>query len=239
MSGTGRVLIVKNVTREGPGLLALLLDHHGIGYDIVDLDKGETFPDPTNYAALVVLGGPDSANDQTPKMTAELPAVRKAVDAGMPYLGICLGLQVLVRAMGGKVVKNRVAEIGFIDPDGQPFEVELTSDGQGDALFAGLSAALRVFHLHGETVELARGMTLLGTGRHCRNQVVRVGPRAYGLQCHFEFTAELLRACAREDPDLQPIGAETLLGQFDAFQAEYTRIGNQLLTNFLKLAGLI
>jgi GMP synthase (glutamine-hydrolysing) len=239
MASTGHVLIVKNVTREGPGLLALLLDHHGIGYDVVDLDKGEAFPDPTSYAALVVLGGPDSANDQTAKMTAELPAVRKAVEAGMPYLGICLGLQVLVKAMGGKVVKNAVPEIGFFDPDGAPFEVELTADGQRDPLFAELAAALRVFHLHGETVELASGMTLLGIGRHCRNQVVRVGPNAYGLQCHFEFTDELIRACAMEDPDLQPIGAEKLLGQFRGFQAEYTRIGNQLLTNFLTLAGLI
>jgi GMP synthase-like glutamine amidotransferase len=172
-------------------------------------------------------------------MTEELPAVKKAVDAGMPYLGICLGLQVLVRAMGGKVVKNRVSEIGFFDPSGQPFEVELTLYGQRDALFAGLSDNLRVFHLHGETVELASDMTLLGTGRHCHNQVVRVGPRAYGLQCHFEFTAELLRTCAMEDPDLQPIGAQALLGQFEDFQGEYTSIGNHLLTNFLKLAGLI
>ena len=163
---------MKNVNREGPGLLALLLDHHGIGYDVVDLDKDEVFPDPTKYAAMVVLGGPDSANDQTPKMTAELPAVKKAVDAGMPYLGICLGLQVLVRAMGGKVVKNHVPEIGFFDPDGQPYRVELTVDGQQDPLFAELDAALRVFHLHGETVELATGMTLLAPlpepSRACR-----------------------------------------------------------------------
>src|SRR3954468_16146854 len=104
MADTGRVLIVKNVTREGPGLLTGLLDHHEIGYDVVDLNRGDALPDPTSYAALVVLGGPDSANDQTAKMATELPAVKKAVEAGMPYLGICLGLQVLVRAMGGKVV---------------------------------------------------------------------------------------------------------------------------------------
>src|SRR5437868_3410493 len=110
MAGTGRVLIVKNVTREGPGLLAVLLNRHEIGYDVVDLNMVDAFPDPTSYDALVVLGGPDSANDQTAKMTAELPAVKKAVEAGMPYLGICLGLQVLVRAMGGKVVKNAVPE---------------------------------------------------------------------------------------------------------------------------------
>jgi len=239
MANARRVLIVKNVTREGPGLLGLLLDQHNIDYTVVDLDKREEFPDPTLFSALIVLGGPDSANDPTPKMTEELVAVRKAIDAGMPYLGICLGLQVLVKAAGGKVVKYPVKEIGFYGPDGDPFAVELTADGQIDPLFAGLAETLRVFHLHGETVELADGMTLLGTGRHCRNQVVRVGPKAYGLQCHFEFTPELLRTCALEDSDHQPIGAETLLQQFGEFEAEYTKIGNQLLTNFLTVAGLI
>lgn len=95
------LLIVKNITREAPGLLARVLDEHNISYDVVDLDKGEPFPSPLTYKALVVLGGPDSANDATDKMQQELDQVRAAFTAGLPYLGICLGLQVGVKAAGG------------------------------------------------------------------------------------------------------------------------------------------
>jgi GMP synthase (glutamine-hydrolysing) len=236
---TSRVLIVKNVTREGPGIPSSLLDQHEVGYDVVDLDKKEAFPDPTAYSALIVLGGPDSANDQTPKTQRELTRVGQALDAGIPYLGICLGLQVLVKAAGGKVVKSPVKEVGFFGPDESPFKVELTADGRRDPLFAELPDALRVFHLHGETVELTDTMTLLGTGQFCRNQAVRVGANAYGLQCHFEFTPELLRTCAEQDSDLKPIGAAALLEQFGAFEDSYSKTGRQLFTNFLSLAGII
>ena len=67
-----KVLIIKNKTTEGPGLLKGILDSHGIGYDIADLGRGEQFPDPGGYDALFVFGGPDSANDNTPKMKDEL-----------------------------------------------------------------------------------------------------------------------------------------------------------------------
>ena len=74
-----KFLIVKNITREGPGLLEELLDSYNFGYDIVDLDKGESFPDPSDYSAVIVMGGPDSANDTTPKMREELKRIKEAI----------------------------------------------------------------------------------------------------------------------------------------------------------------
>jgi len=121
-----KVLLVKNITREGPGLLENLLKEHHIESDVVDLDKGDQFPSPLEYDALFVFGGPDSANDETTKIKKERKIIQEALTANIPYLGICLGLQLLVKVSGGKVVKNHVKEIGFRDPNNDRFSVTLT-----------------------------------------------------------------------------------------------------------------
>lgn len=231
------ILIVKNMTREDQGLLEELLKDRGIGYTVVDLDQGQKFPPVENYGAVVVLGGPDSANDESEKMKSELVRISEVLAAKIPYLGICLGLQALVKASGGKVVKSPVKEVGFIGPDGSNFKVELTEDGKQDPLFEGLDHTFNVFQLHGETVELTDSMALLATGKFCRNQVVRVGSNAYGIQCHFELTPEMFEIWINEDSDLLELGKEQLRAGFVAIHEEYIRVGRQLLTNFLRIAG--
>jgi GMP synthase-like glutamine amidotransferase len=231
------ILIVKNMTREDQGLLEELLKDRGIGYTIVDLDQGQKFPPVEKYGAVFVLGGIDSANDETEKMRNELVRIGEVLAAKIPYFGICLGLQVLVKASGGKVVKSPVKEIGFIGPDGSNFKLELTEDGKQDPLFDGLGHKFNVFQLHGETVELTDSMVLLATGKFCRNQVVRVGTNAYGIQCHCELTPEMFEIWINEDTDLLELGKERLRADFAAIQEEYIRVGRRLLTNFLRIAG--
>lgn len=242
--GSNKVLIVQNITREGPGLLGRLLHEVAVDYDIVNLDKGDLFPDPTHYAALVLLGGPDSANDKTAKMQAELKQVKKAFDAGVPYLGICLGLQVGVKVMGGEVVKSPVKEIGLSTPEGVPYSVSLTNLalttlGKKDPLFVGLRNHFRVFQLHGETVELTENMQLLAIGQDCPNQIVKFRRNAYGIQSHFELTREMLAEWLKADPDLNPLGEQKVMAEFDAIEEVYTITGLSLLRNFLHVADLI
>lgn len=231
------ILIVKNMTREDQGLLQELIKDRGIGYTVVDLDQGQEFPPAENYGAVIVLGGPDSANDETEKMRNELVRIGEILAAKIPYLGICLGLQTLVKASGGKVVKSPVKEISFIGPDGSNFKVELTEEGKQDPLFQGLDHTFNVFQLHGETVEFTDSMVLLAVGKFCRNQVVRVGSNAYGIQCHFELTPEMFEIWINEDLELLETGKEQLRAGFAAIQEEYIRVGRQLLTNFLRIAG--
>ena len=230
------MLIAKNITREGPGLLEDLLKEHGIKYTIVDLNEGQIFPPVENYGAVVVLGGPDSANDENDKMNNELARIRETRAVNIPYLGICLGLQTLVKASGGKVVRNSVKEIGFRDPENNRFTVDLTEEGKRDELFAGLDHTLRVFHLHGETVELTKDMMLLATGKFCQNQVVKIGSNAYGTQCHFELTPKMFEIWINEDPDLLALNNEKLRADFESTKEEYTQVGRKLLQNFLKIA---
>jgi GMP synthase-like glutamine amidotransferase len=232
------LLIVQNISREGPGLLEQVLRDENVTFDVVDLDKGQEMPSLDSYKALVVLGGPDSANDDTPKMTTELARIKEGLTAGMPYLGICLGLQILVKAAGGEVVKGEVKEVGFIDPDNNQHTVAVTDQGKTDPLLAGLPEVLDVFQLHGETVALTPEMTVLATDKFCRNQIVRVADKAYGIQSHFELTPEMLAVWAEQDPDLIPIGKDKLLTDFEAISKSYTGIGQTLLRNFLRVAGL-
>lgn len=233
------LLVVQNSTREGPGLLESILHEEQITYDLVDLDQGEVFPLVQPYKGVVVLGGPDSANDETPKMLAERGKVEEVLRRQIPYLGICLGLQVMVKAASGQVMKSPVKEVGFTDQQGEQHVVTLTGEGRQDPLFEGLDEVLPVFHLHGESVGIKDRMKLLATGKDCYNQIVRVGPTAYGIQSHFELTPEMLELWAMKDPDLTPIGKEKLLGQFATIQEAYTQTGNTLFRNFLKIAGLM
>jgi GMP synthase (glutamine-hydrolysing) len=232
------VLIIKNITREGPGLFMAILKERELKFKVIDLSRGERTGSVEEYAAVVVLGGPDSANDDTPKMKYELKLIQEALATGIPYLGICLGLQTMVKAAGGKVVKNPVAETGFRDPEGRYNNVTLTEAGRRDPLFEGIEDIFNVFHLHGETVILTENMELLAEGEYCRNQIVKAAGNAYGIQCHFELTGEMLRTWISEDPDLLKLDGQQLLSDFHSAGSKYSETGLKLFQNFLKIAGI-
>lgn len=233
-----KVLIVKNVAHEDAGLFESMLEEKGIAYDSVDLSADKKFPEPKNYAAVMVFGGPDSANDNTGKMRQELQRIKEVIDAEMPYLGICLGMQTLVKSAGGNVRKNAVREVGFRDINGNYFEIELTEEGKNDPIFNGLDASLKIFHLHGETVDLTPEMSLLATGKTCRNQAVKVGKNAYGLQGHFELTEEKLRLWISKDKDLQVLNKKSLLQDYQNLKLQLENNARKILANFLEIARL-
>lgn len=233
------VLIIKNISREGPGILEEVLKENSISYTLTDMSTGQRLPSVNKISALVVLGGPASANDATAEMIYELDYIRSALNENIPYLGICLGLQILVKSAGGKVVISPVKETGFKNDYGKNFTVELTEDGKKDPLFNGIGHSVKVFHLHSETVELIHNMTLLGTGKDCYRQIVRVGINAYGIQCHFELTSGMFEQWLNEDPDLIKLNKEQLRKDYNEIKSEYTKTGRRLFTNFLNIAGLI
>jgi GMP synthase (glutamine-hydrolysing) len=232
------ILILRNIPRENPGIIENVLVENDLAYRVVDYDAA--FSEPVEkFTGLIVLGGPESANDLSPKMVGELALIRKAVQSGLPCLGICLGLQTLVKALGGNVVKSKIKEVGFRDQDDQFFNVKLTREGRKDKLFDDLPDILPVFQLHGETVQITTGMELLATGDHCRNQIVKFGKWAYGIQSHFELTRSMLESWISADSDLRALDAEQLRSDFMAIEAGYNKTGRKLFTNFLTLSGII
>jgi GMP synthase (glutamine-hydrolysing) len=232
------ILVIRNTPRESPGLIGLLMEEHSLRYQIVDFDDYTTI-DPGEYSAVIVLGGPDSANDLTPKMVNEVATIKNAIRAKIPYLGICLGHQVAAKAMGGKVFKCDTPEVGFRDMNGNMFAVKLTPEGRSDRLLANLPGTLTVFQLHGETVQTTVGMTLLGSGDSCKNQIVKFSETAYGIQFHFELTDELLESWITEDMDLSKLDPDKVWADFNSIKTDYLVTGRQLMNNFLTTAGLL
>lgn len=234
-----KVLLVQNITREGPGIIGNILNSHNVQHDVVDLHKGDLFPDPALYNAVIIFGGPQSANDFSDRMQVELENIKKATDAKIPFLGICLGMQALVKASGGKILPAETAEIGWKDQEDNFFEIELTIAGAKDPLFSHISSPCKIFQLHGETVLPTSQMILLATGKYCENQAIRIGENAYGIQGHFELTPEMFEHWLNEDPDLQEENSEKLRNDYEAVRAEYETTGRQIITNFLTLSKLI
>lgn len=233
------VLILQNVTRESGGLIETMLEERGSAYRTVNLDRGEEIPALDDFGLLIVLGGPDSANDAAPKIQFELKAIKDWIERDRPYLGVCLGLQLMVKAAGGKVLKAKEKELGFHDSLGKPYRVRLTEQGLQDPLFKGMPHEFPVFQLHGETVELTREMVLIGAGEGCVHQVVRFRNNVYGIQCHIEVTRELLEVWTREDDDLKDLKREEIIGAYSTVQQEYERSARIFLSNFFEIADKV
>ena len=232
-----KILIVQNIARESLGLIEQVLDKRGCELDIVDVNE-EDFPSPKNYGAVFVLGGPDSANDKTSKMLKELRKIKEILDAEIPYFGVCLGMQILVKAAGGEVYPNSVKEVGCKDDAGTYYEVYMTDKGNNDLIFEGIKSPFKIFHLHGETVRLSNGMELLGTGKHCKHQVIKIGKNAYGVQGHLEVTESMLNKWLEEDSMFDKYDKNAIMEDYKAAQKEYYTNGTRLINNFLNLVEM-
>jgi GMP synthase-like glutamine amidotransferase len=187
-----RVLAFRHVPFEDLGLIAPVLARRHIDVDYADLyEAGAAMPDIAGYDALIFLGGPMSVNDGLPYLESEMGLIRQAVACRQPVLGICLGAQLIARALGATVRRNSAKEIGWYD-------LRFTEAAWADRLFQGLSTET-VFHWHGETFELPPGAELLASSDLCCHQAFRVGEFVYALQFHLEVTPEIIADWCMQD----------------------------------------
>ena len=180
-----RVLVFQHIPVEHPGIFRDFLAADGIPWDAVELEQGEPIPPLDRYDALWVMGGPMDVWEETehPWLVPEKQAIRDWVGSDKPFLGICLGHQLLADALGGAVGPGRVPEVGILP-------VALTAAGRRDPLFDGLPATNLCLQWHGAEVRTPPpGGAVLATSPDCPVQAIRVGRAAYGLQCHVEVTA--------------------------------------------------
>jgi len=176
-----RILVFQHVRTEHPGSFADVMRARGVTMRQVILDEGEPVPAETDYDALLVLGGPQDVwqEDLFPYLADEKRYIADWVAAQKPYLGICLGAQLLAEACGGEVGPMAMPEIGMKRIPVIP-----------DRIFAGVPELCPCFEWHGAEVKrLPPAGRLLATGEACRVQGFAVGTYAYGLQFHLELTA--------------------------------------------------
>lgn len=179
-----RFLVFQHIDIEHPGIFRDFFAADGIAWDAVELDGGGEIPPFDGYDALWVMGGPMDVweEEEHPWLIPEKRAIRDAVRGGLPFMGVCLGHQLLGEAMGGRVAKAAQPEVGILD-------VELTEAGREDQLLAGMTARFKVLQWHGAEVSVAPpGAVILARSPLCAVQAMRVGANAYGMQYHTELT---------------------------------------------------
>ncbi|MBI2712062.1 MAG: type 1 glutamine amidotransferase [Bdellovibrio sp.] len=185
------VLIIVHSPSEQPALFERIFEGQAVRSLVLRPYLGEAFPSPRELSGVVSLGGPMSAYEESehPWITFECNFLREAFDQNLPILGICLGGQLLAKAMGGHVERAHQPEMGW-------HPLEINTAGKEDPIFGPISELLGseilVYQWHQDTFHLPEGAVLLAKTAGCPRQAYRIGTRAYGLQFHPEVDAELI-----------------------------------------------
>lgn len=183
-----KVLVFQHVPFEPLGTLDPLLKGSGFRIRYVNFGR-EPGSRPTldGYEALIVLGGPMNSDqiDSHPNLITEVEIIKEAVSRDMSVLGICLGAQLLAKALGGAVSRNEVREIGWYD-------VEMTEAGLSDPVLSTFAPRQEVFQWHEDGITLPPGADLLASSPASPVQAFRFGEHAYGFQFHLEANRPLI-----------------------------------------------
>jgi GMP synthase-like glutamine amidotransferase len=185
-----RVTIIQQVAFEGPGALGRWAAGRGASVTVVRPFAGEALPAADAQDLLVLLGGPMGADDEAlhPWLRTEKTLALATLAAGGRVLGLCLGAQLLARALGAPVTANQHREIGW-------YPVTTTAAGRPLALLAEWPPHAVVFHWHGDTFALPAGATPLFASAACPAQgFLACQGRALALQFHPEIDGTLLDA---------------------------------------------
>ncbi len=207
------VAIFRHFPSEGPGYIAEFLDQEALSWHLVRIDAGQAVPrDADAYSGLVFMGGPMSVNDDLPWIAPVLELIRHAVALDIPVLGHCLGGQLIAKALGGKVTRNPVKEIGW-------GEAEVADNDTARAWF-GEVKTFEAFHWHGESFSLPPGAEHILSSAHCINQGFALG-KHLGLQCHVEMTENLIHNwCAAGAAEIASSAASPGVQSAAAIQAQ-------------------
>ena len=233
-----RLLVFQHIECEHPGSLRRFLKKDCVAWDAVNLDQGEAIPDLDNYDALWVMGGPMDVWDieENPWLVAEKAAIRRWVgELKKPFLGLCLGHQLLADAMGGTCGPQRPPEIGVM-------EVKLTQAGQFDRLFEGVDERQHCLQWHSVRVaQEPENTTILASSEHGRVQAMRVGDNAWSMQYHVEVEEDTVdnwsKVPAYRDALMNTLGEQgftTMNADADKNMASFLSYAESIYRNFMK-----
>jgi GMP synthase (glutamine-hydrolysing) len=230
--------VLQHIRCEPPGLFSGLLADRGFAVQTVELDEGDELPDWREAALVLAMGGPMGAYDETghPWLATEKQWIAAVVRAGTPYLGVCLGAQLLAASLGAEVRTADVPEVGVLP-------VGVTGPGRADPVFGVLGSHFPALQWHGDTFAIPPGAAHLARSADYPNQAFRFGQVAYAVQFHVEVTESML-AEWRLVPAYQK-SAEAVLGAggfqqlaaaFAAARESMARTAVEMFTAWLDLA---
>lgn len=214
------VLILKNVEIEGPGTIEDFLRDNAIAYRIVEMSS-EELPRTEDIDTLIIMGGHMSVNESDiyPYITKEVDLAKEFIGKGKRVLGICLGAQIMAKALGSRVYAGPEKELGWYD-------IELKEEGIRDPVINRLALhpragdfwkTFKVFHWHGETFDLPAGAERIASSALYKNQAFRYGRNAYAFQFHIEVRKEMIYGWLKDEP----VDMATVIRDTESFYGDY------------------
>lgn len=227
------VLIIKNISNEGPGSIEDYLKKKGAGYQILDFsDCSATgnIPDTRDFTHLVIMGGPMAVyeSEGLPFLHYEQALIRVFIKHNKPVLGICLGAQMIAHALGAKVYSGATQELGW-------YKVAITPEGMKDQVMAAISVNndpyAEVFQWHGDTFDLPANAVRIASSDVYENQAFRYKDNVYALQFHIEVRPEMIREWFKNEKGIE---VEDMLKESDAVYPEYRKRAEKFYEKFFR-----
>jgi len=236
------ILVLQHIALEDPGYIKDLMEADGWQLTQIELDEGETIPeDLSGFDAMLCMGGPMDTwmEDEYPWLIEEKKRIHEwVVEMGKPFLGFCLGCQLLGEVLGGKVVQSEPAEIGVLD-------IEMTSAAKQDVLFSQYPGTIKAVQWHSYEVqglESNQDISVLGSSGSTQYQIFKYRNNAYAIQFHIEVRSDTVMqwGCIPEYKAAleNSLGADAL-DSFDQSAREHmpemNRLGALLYENFKQM----
>lgn len=232
-----KIQVLRHVPHEHLGTLAETLIANNITYEYINFYENES-PNISikDLYGLIILGGPMNVykTNKYPFLEMEDRLIKQAIEKDVPILGICLGAQLIAKALGARVMKNQEKEIGW-------YPLKITEEGSKDRLFMHFNNQEIVFQWHGDTLEIPDGGVHLAESPACINQAFRYSLNVYGLQFHIEVTPQMIlewlnvRENQKEIASLDKINPENIKTEIPKFIGRLNLLAGNVFQEFCRL----
>jgi len=237
-----KVIVLQHIKIEDPGYIKDLMINDSVNLTTIELDAGEKIPsDLSKFDAMFCMGGPMDTymEDQYPWLIEEKKKIKEfVVTLKKPYLGFCLGCQLLGEAIGGQVVRSNPSEIGMM-------EINFSDKKNNDSLFSSFPNKIKSLQWHSYEVnnlESNKDVTILASSPITKYQIFKYQNHAYGIQFHIEIKDTTVNewGCVPEYKSaLEEQLGEGALVKFDkeakSNMSEMNKYSKILYTNFKKI----
>ena len=182
-----KIIILQHISIEDPGYIKDLMIKDNFDLTTIELDEGEKIPENLDqFDAMFCMGGPMDTwmEKDFPWLIDEKKRIKEfVVDLKKPYLGFCLGCQLLGEVVGGKVVKSNKPEIGILD-------INFLENKNNDKLFSKFPNTIKSLQWHSyevQNLENIKNITLIASSPDTKYQIFKFQEHAYGIQFHIEI----------------------------------------------------